>query len=108
MSPSLVSVCRMASVKVVFTGSPHFASALAACIENEGGTVTGAPPYETRDGADAALQDVVVALIISGTESSSTAAARTAARAGLAKFHETYPGKGRAFVLDGGEDNNVD
>jgi hypothetical protein len=98
----------MASVKIVFTGSPQFASALVACIENEGGTVTWAPPYETRDGADAALQDVVVALIVSCTDSSSKAAARATASAGLAKFHETYPGKGRAVVLEGGEDDNVD
>jgi len=59
------------------------------------------------DGSDSAGGFVVV--FVAGVPgSSSTAAARTAARAGLAKFHETYPGKGRAVVLDGGEDNNVD
>jgi hypothetical protein len=98
----------MASVKVVFTGSPSYASVLAACIEAEGGTVSWGQPYETRDGADAALQDVVVALIVTGVASSSRAAARTAARAGLAKFHETHPGQGSAVILDGGQDDRLD
>lgn len=102
------TVSRMASVRVVFTGDPSFASVLAARIEAEGGKVSWGQPHETRDGVDAALQDVVVALIVAGVASSSKAAARTAARAGLAKFHETHPGPGSAVILHGGEDDRLD
>ena len=65
-------------------------------------------PDETG-GADGAVPDVVIDLRVSSTDDTFKAGASAAARAGIARFSQRFPGKGKAVVRDDGEnDNNVD
>ena len=96
------------TVKVTYSGSSRFASSLAACIRAKGGEVTWEPPDETGGTGDT-VPDVVIDLRVSSTDDTFKAGARAAATAGIAMFSQRFPGKGKALVLDNGDnDNNVD
>jgi hypothetical protein len=84
------------TVEVTFTGNPHFAYALVACIKDAGGEVAWHPPFETRS-AEHVAQEVVVGLIVGG----STASAGEAAKAGIAKFSARFAGRGKAVIEHG-------
>jgi hypothetical protein len=96
------------TVKVTYSGSSRFASSLAACIRAKGGEVTWERPDET-EGTGETVPDVVIDLRVSSTDDTFKAGARAAAKAGIAMFSQRFPGKGKAVVLDNGDnDNNVD
>ena len=62
-----------------------------------------------RGALDETVPDVVIDLRVSSTDDTFKAGARAAAKAGIAMFSQRFPGKGKAVVLDDGEnDNNVD